>query len=568
MAGFRPASNPPALNAAQESNRRPSPWRLALNITLFGTLAVAVLGSTLAIARQTDDYQFFDPLIDVKHLLTERYVRDVDEQELQTAAIRGMLEVLDDPYTVYVPPVDTEQFQKSLTGEYVGIGALIGLRDDWLTVITPLDGSPALRAGVRADDRIVEIQGESTEGLTTEQAVDRLTGEENTIVNVIVERAGERLPIEITRKKIRTVPVKGAERVGDDSHWDFMLDEQSGIGYIWVTQFTPNVDEYFTRALDELGADEGDLNGLIIDLRWNPGGVLEQAVRMADHFVDDGTIVSIRSRDGREAVFTASAPDTLSEFPIAVLLNEQSASASEILAGALQDLGRAIVVGARSVGKGSVQSVIQLPNGNGGQLKLTEQLYYLPSGRSLQREDDSTQWGVDPTPGFYIPIDDDKASEILLARQQADVIDAEAESPEAVDDPQLQVALNAIRGYIRDGEWTPFTDASESMRTLAVDELRRAERTRERLLRELTRIDRRIDSLESAAPEDAEAAEFDLWEDERRVAGGELTITDADGQHVATLRITEPTIERWLIDAGVEKIEADTAQPPQSEQDK
>lgn len=537
------------------NSNRMKPWRIFLNTTLIGTLSVAVLGSTIAIARQTDDFKFFDPLVDVKYLVTERFVRDVDEQALQTAAINGMLEVLNDPYTIYVPPKQTQDFQKSLTGEYVGIGALIGKRDDWLTIITPLDGSPALRAGVRADDRVIEINGESTHDLSTQDAVDLLTGEPGTTVTITVDREGEELPIEITRNTIKTVPVKGARRVGDDSHWDFMIDPEDHIGYIWVTQFTPNVGEYFDKALSDLGADEGDLRGLVIDLRWNPGGVLSQAVHMVDRFVEDATVVSIRSRDGTEEVFNSTGGTTLPDFPVVVLVNQQSASASEIFAGALQDLDRAVVVGERSVGKGSVQSVIQLPHGNGAQLKITEQLYYLPSGRSLQRHDDSTDWGVDPTPGFYVPIDDEQAAEILLGRQQADVIDALSDTPEAVHDEQLNVALEAIKGRIDTGEWTPHSDAKESVTQVAIDELRDAERARERLERELIRLSRRIKSLEQGAPDDLEAPDFDLWDDQRKVAGGTLEVTDAQGEHVATLRIKQGALERWLIDAGVEKID-------------
>lgn len=532
------------------------PWRIILNTTLLGTLSVAVLGSTIALAHQTDDYKFFDPLVDVKYLVSERFVRDVDEQALQTAAINGMLEVLNDPYTVYIPPKDTQEFRKGLTGEYVGIGALIGMRDNWLTIITPLDGSPALRAGIHADDRIIEIEGASTEDLSTQDAVDRLTGEEGTKVTITVDRDGEHLPIEITRKTIKTVPVKGARRVGDDSHWDFMIDPDEHIGYIWVTQFTPNVGEFFDQALSDLGADDGELRGLVIDLRWNPGGVLQQAVHMVDRFVEDSTVVSIRSRDGSEEVFNSTGGTTLPNFPVVVLVNQQSASASEIFAGALQDLDRAVVVGARSVGKGSVQSVIQLPHGNGAQLKITEQLYYLPSGRSLQRHDESTVWGVDPTPGFYVPIDDEQAAEILLGRQQADVIDGMSDTPEAIHDEQLNVALEAIKGRIDTGEWTPHSDVEESTQELAVDELRNAERTRERLQRELIRLSRRIKSLEQGAPDDLEAAEFDLWPDERKVAGGTLEVSDAQGDHVVTLRINQEALERWLIDAGVEKIDA------------
>jgi carboxyl-terminal processing protease len=558
-------------------------WRIAVHVALLGTLSVAVLGSTLAISQRSDDYKFFDPMIDIKHLLDTRYVEPIDAQALQTAAINGMLEELNDPFTIYVPPVDTDEFRKELTGEYVGIGALIGIRDDWLTVITPLDGSPALRAGVRADDRVIKIDGESTEGITADDAVGLLTGVDGTPVVVTVERGGDEIDIEITRGTIRTVPVKGHRRIGDDSHWDFMIDEENKIGYIWVTQFTPNVDQYFNAALQQLGADDGQLNGLIVDMRWNPGGVLEQAVRMVDRFVKEGTVVSIRGRDGREEKFTASAGGTLSDFPVVVLINEQSASASEIFAGALQDLDRAVVVGARTVGKGSVQSVIQLPHGNGAQLKMTEQLYYLPSGRSLQRKDESLVWGVDPTPGFYVPLDAEQTAAIILARQQADVIDAEvpapADTPDAqpadgaatdedasaeqtVTDPQLEVALEALRGKIAGGEWIPASDAEQSTATLALDEFQRVERTRERLLRELARLDRRLDTLESGVPDEREAADYDLWDDEIEVVGGTLQIVDAQGQQVATLRINQPQLERWLMDAGVERIDRDGTSAP------
>lgn len=547
-------------------------WRIVAQGSLIGILGVAVLGSTLTLAGR-DDYAFLDPLIDVKHALSQRYVDEPDAAALQEGAIAGMLEVLNDPYTVYVPAPDRDEFTKSLTGEYVGIGAQIIVRDGWLTIVTPLDDSPSLRAGLEPDDRVVAIDGEDAQGISGDEAVERLTGEPGTTVTLTIERSGERLEVPITRAAIKTVPVKGFHREGDQGAWRFMLDHDSGIGYIRLAQFTPGVSPMVADALQHLGARDGALKGLIIDVRWNPGGVMQEATAIADMFLDSGVIVSTRGRATREEIIRAT-PDDMPDFPIVVLINEQSASASEILAGALVENDRAIALGTRTVGKGSVQSVLTLPHGNGAQLKITEARYYLPSGRSLQRNDESAAWGVDPTPGFFVPMSREQALAAARVRQAEEVIRADRPAGESptdwsdadevlarLDDVQLSAAVGVLRDRLASGVWTPRSDAQASMDDLALSELRRAERTREVLLRELERVGRQIDALAQAAPADTEPADFDLWPDDAEVDGGVLRVLSASGEPIAELRITGGTLERWLIDAGVEPIEPAAEDP-------
>jgi len=464
--------------------------RVYLDLALVGVLAVAVLGSTIALtSRADDDYAFFDPLIDIKYLLDTRYVKDLDDDELQNGAIRGMLEVVGDPYTAYVPGRARGDFEKELLGEYAGIGAQITIRDGWLTIVTPLDDSPAFRAGVMADDRVVEIEGESTMDITGDEAVDRLTGEPGTVVNIVVERDGVRIPIEITRERIKTRSAKGLTRDPEDpdaQEWRYFLDEQRGIAYLRLTQFTPQCSEEIAEALREMGATEGGrVNGLIFDVRWNPGGVLEEAIRIADLFLDDGVIVSTDGRSFPERIVEATVGrETFGDFPIVMLINDTSASASEVLAGALVENDRAIALGTRTFGKGSVQSVINLPStDDGAQLKLTEQLYYLPSGRSIHRLDDSAEWGVDPTPGFYVPIDDREELELFNARRDKEIIRggedlAETEewsNPtwiiETMRDRQLALALEALQVRIDEGEWRPTGEEGLAGNEIAADAL-------------------------------------------------------------------------------------------------
>ncbi len=538
--------------------------KLVLQLALLGILGVAVLGSTLRIAQLGDDYRFFDPLVEVKHLLDTRAYRPAEPQALQTAAIEGMVAAVGDDYTVYIPPTESEDFEKRLIGEYVGIGAAVNIEDGYLTIVTPLDGSPAIRAGIQAGDKIVEIEGESTLGKSIDDCIDLLMGEPGVPVNVTVERDGERFPVEIVRDHINTVQVKGIERRGEND-WRFMLDEERKIAYIWLTQFTPGCAAEVREALESVGADTGELNGLIFDLRWNPGGVLSEAVALVDMFLDEGVVVTTRSRDGDEDVDRATAEGTLPDFPVVILLNRFSASASEVFSGALVDHDRAVVLGERSVGKGSVQSVIPIPSAPGAILKVTDRNYYLPSGRSIQRTDDSAVWGVDPTPGFYVPLTQEETREVVRARQAEDIIrddadtihaDSRVADPEWIEselrDVQLAAAMRAIAAKIETGEWLRPGGDQPVAELAAQAELKRLAEGREQLILELERLQRRIGAIEGGTDLAAEDLETDLWPDETEVAGGTVEVRDAEGNIIAELEIVNESLERWLVGAGLE----------------
>jgi len=499
--------------------------------------------------------------VEVKHLISSRAFEKPEDKDLQEAAIQGMVEAVGDPFTIYVPPADSGDFEKDLIGEYVGIGAQVNVQDGYLTIVTPLDGSPALKAGVRAGDKIVEIEGQSTLGKSVDDCIDVLMGEPGDPVQVTVERDGERMPVTIIRERINTVQVKGIHRKGEND-WQFMLDPERRIGYIWLTQFTPGCGAEVREALRSVGADRGELQGLIFDLRWNPGGVLSEAVELVDMFIDEGVIVSTRARDGSEEVDRATSESTLPDFPVLVLLNEFSASASEVFSGALVDHGRAIVAGTRSVGKGSVQSVVGIPSAPGAVLKITDRRYFLPSGRSIQRTDDSVAWGVDPTAGFYIPMTPEETREVIRLRQQEDIIREGGDQSEVgsyadagwveshMRDVQLAGAIRAIQAKIDTGEWVVPGGDQPVADLAAAAELKRLAQAREQIFLELDRMQRRIDTIEGHTELKGDEQLADLWPDETKVAGGTLEVRDAEGNVVAELAIPSENLERWLIGAG------------------
>jgi carboxyl-terminal processing protease len=547
-------------------------WVRASLVAILGT---AVVGSTLALTRP--DYSFFDPIIDVERLIAQRYVTDPDLKAMQQAAISGMVESLNDPYTIYVPPVETREFTKELTGEFVGIGVQVVTRDGWLTVVTPLEDTPAFRAGIMAEDRIVEIEGKSTAGLTSDDCINLLTGVPGTPVKLVIERKGQKIPFTIPRERIVTKTVKGFHFGGAAGSpgapaknsasaapeagpgWNYILDPSRRIAYIRFTQFTPTSAEEITQTLESLGARDGKLGGLILDLRWNPGGVLSDAIQIADLFLSDGVIVSTRGRAHTEEVARATKEGTLPDFPLVLLINSGSASASEVLAGALTEQKRAIAVGTRSFGKGSVQTVISLPSGQ-GQLKMTEQRYYLPSGRSIHRSENSATWGVDPTDGYYVPMTDDQVRDMLTVRQQEEIIasrDANADPGQwsnadwilgHLKDPQLAAGLKAVQARVDTGNWIPTGDPLPQDKDITSKELERLSRLRDRMEKELTRLDRRIDALEENASLDDQPG---LLPKDAEIAGGRIDIFDKDGKKVSTLRITGNDLERWLQEAEV-----------------
>jgi carboxyl-terminal processing protease len=549
---------------------------------LFLILGVTGLAATVASSRRMsgltdDEYKFFDEIVEVKHIISSRFVDVPDDKALREGAIQGMVEALNDPYTVYVPASEKKEFNKDLTGEYVGIGAQVNVQDGWLTIVSPLEDSPAFRVGLMADDRVTTIAGTSTQNKSVNDCVDLLMGEPGSTVKLGIERKGQKLEVEITREKIKTRSVKGIHRLeGDSSNWEYVIDRANGIAYVRLTQFTPKCAEEVRAALVAAGAENGSLKGLVLDLRYNPGGLLNEAEAIADLFLDEGVIVSTKGRAYAEKITRAEKPGTLPQFPIAVLLNGSSASASEVLSGALVENKRCIVVGTRSYGKGSVQSVMELPSGNGSELKITEQGYFLPSGRSISRKDGADHWGVDPSDGFYVPMTDAQTTAMLEARRREEVLRyakeqgkpaaAQAEAATPVDwnnldsvlshlkDPQLAAAVKAVQLRLSKGEWVPTGETHNAAAKIAGAELVKLNQYQQRLLRELARTERRIDAIQTAAADEAPKP-VDFWANDLDLTGGMLEIRDKDGKVITRLDITGNNLERWLLDADVKKHE-------------
>src|SRR5712675_45330 len=330
-----------------------------------------LIGSS-AKAAAADTYRQLNLFGDVFERVRADYVEKPDDAKLVEQAINGMLNGLD-PHSSYMDPKSFRDMQVQTRGEFGGLGIEVTMEDGLVKVVTPIDETPAAKAGILANDVITHLDDEAVQGLTLNQAVEKMRGPVNTKIRLKVMRKGQDKPVEvaITRDVIRVRSVRS--RLEDD------------VGFIRVTQFNEQTTEGLKKAITDLSAQAGDkLKGFIIDLRNNPGGLLDQAISVSDAFLEKGEIVSTRGRTAEETLrFNARAGDLAKNKPVIVLINGGSASASEIVAGALQDHRRATVIGTRSFGKGSVQTIIPLGSGNGA-LRLTTARYFTPSGRSIQ----------------------------------------------------------------------------------------------------------------------------------------------------------------------------------------
>jgi carboxyl-terminal processing protease len=312
----------------------------------------------------------------VRQHIARDYVDTLSDSVLYVRSVDGLLDELHDPHSVYLTPTRLARLSESTTGRYAGVGLQIDVRDGWITVVAPLPGGPAKDAGIQTADRVVEIDGKSTQGLTVEEAQRTLRGSPGSTVRLTVERPGleARLPFTVRRREIRIHPARHALLLGN------------GVGYVDLVVFSEEAADDLRRSIDSLRA--AGMRKLILDLREDPGGLLDQGVAVADLFLDPGQrIVSMRGRTpdaNRE--FRDRAPQAWRDMPIAVLVDSGSASASEIVAGALQDHDRAVLFGSSTYGKGSAQSVF--PLSTGGALKLTTALWYTPAGRSINRRRD------------------------------------------------------------------------------------------------------------------------------------------------------------------------------------
>lgn len=426
--------------------------RLYVIILIFSAFMTVL---NISIARSQSDHTLFDPLIDVVDLIQNYYVTDTEEADLVTSAIDGMLSKLD-PYSEYIPADDMEEFDKRTSGSYEGIGIAIDVKNGYLTVISPFEDSPAWRAGVRPGDIILEVEGKSTKGWSSARAVKELTGSADTQITIrVMHRGGSEETLTITRGKIHIPTVRGWLRNTIDNGWDFMLDPDSRIGYVRITQFTADTPGELDRAVDKLRRQ--DMEALIMDLRSNPGGIMTSAVGVVDRMIDHGIILTTRGEHTSPEVKKAHVAGTWPRFHLIVLIDQGSASASEIVAGALQDHGRAVIVGKRSWGKGSVQRIVKLPD-SGGVLKLTTDYYYLPNGRCVHRRDGDESWGV--TPDIEEDFDSEYAPQLrelmerltvppLTAVAKKDTLKNELAEKLLRYDSQLAQALKQCRNLIR-----------------------------------------------------------------------------------------------------------------------
>lgn len=404
----------------------------------IGTPAVSLTHSA------EDDYELYQIFIDTLDQVERNYVKDVSRRELLEAAIEGVLTKLD-PYSSYIGREELGKFTTTMTSEFGGIGIQIGMKDGQLMVISPLVDTPAYRAGILAGDLIVEIDGKPTDDLSLDEAIKRLKGEVGSKVTLSVIHPGakDKKPITIAREVIHVETVLGDRRKADDS-WDFMLDRDKRIGYIRLTAFSRDTAEALKQALTEL--DKEKPKGLILDLRFNPGGLLTSAIEVADLFLSDGRIVSTQGRNTPERSWDAVKPGTFADFPMVVLVNKYSASASEIVSASLQDHDRAVIIGERTWGKGSVQNVIELEGGKSA-LKLTTASYRRPNGHNIHRFPDSKEtdeWGVSPNKGMEVKLSDSELVALLESRHDRDIVKAHTGAPQgdAKPDPQQPATDN------------------------------------------------------------------------------------------------------------------------------
>ncbi|MES1924512.1 S41 family peptidase [Salinisphaera sp. T31B1] len=412
----------------------------------IGPSAVAQSQPSVAPADDGDQGLPLDELrtfVEILNRVKQGYVEDVSDQNLLENSIRGMLDGLD-PHSAYLNKEEFRELSISTSGKFGGLGIEVQLQNGFVRVVAPIDDSPAAKAGIQAGDLIVRIDDAAVKGMSLSEAVRKMRGDVGSDITLTVLREGRDEPFKVTLKRavVRVESVKSR-----------MLDR--GYGYVRITQFSSNTGDALKQAIETLQSKAGadGLHGIVLDLRNNPGGVLSAAVDVSDAFLDSGGIVSIRGRaPNTDQQFDANPGDMLYGAPMVVLVNEGSASASEIVAGALQDDSRAVIMGHRTFGKGSVQTLI--PLANGAALKLTTARYYTPSGRSIQAE------GIQPDVGIQdVNVTAAKASSVTpfseadlagaLANESAPPQDAEQARTEddlAADDYPLYEALNLLKG--------------------------------------------------------------------------------------------------------------------------
>jgi carboxyl-terminal processing protease len=404
-------------------------------------------------AANADTYRQLNLFSDVFERVRSGYVEQPDDVELIEGAINGMLQKLD-PHSTYLSEKSYQDMQTQTSGEFGGLGIEVTMEEGFVKVVSPIEDTPAFRAGILAGDLITHLDGEPVQGLSLNDAVTKMRGRVKEPIDLTIQRGSEEVKITVVRDTIRIRAVR--------------FEREDDIGYVRISAFSARTEEQLRAAMDKL-RDEiptDDLKGFLIDLRNNPGGLLDQAVAVSDLFLDRGEIVSTRGRDADQTERRNARPgDHAKQLPVVVLINGGSASASEIVAGALQDHKRATIIGTRSFGKASVQTVIPLSGANGA-LKLTTARYYTPSGRSIQAQ------GIDPD----IVIEQNLPEELQgntepggeaslrghLSNDEGEEAERSASSSyvprEKDEDVQLQYALGLLRGTETSEMFPPNTE--------------------------------------------------------------------------------------------------------------
>lgn len=419
---------------------------LALAVGFHAHTLTAVDTRSSAAERARQDFELMKLFAEAYEQIDSQYVRDVDRRELVEAAIRGMTGYLD-PHSAFIPPKDVARFEQYLEQEFVGIGIHVQATPRGMEIVSLLPGSPADRAELRSGDVITEVDGNSIAGLSPADVGKLLSGPAGRPVAVSVRRSGSDNVEVLTavRELIQLPTVVGLTRE-PGGEWKHFVDESLRVGYVRITHFSRNTAGELTAILKKLM--DLEMRSLIVDLRSNPGGLMESAVEIADLFLDSGAIVSMKGRSVKEKIWTAKRGNAVADIPMVVLVNRMSASASEVLSACLQDNKRATIVGERSFGKGSVQSVVPLESGRSS-LKLTTASYYRPSGVNIHRFPDSTandDWGVHPDSGHDIALTKEQWLEWTRSREAADSLRGARTSDEnpQLEDIQLQHAVAVL----------------------------------------------------------------------------------------------------------------------------
>ena len=413
-------------------------------------LSAGLLVGAAAWAQEEDEvspYKEMKTLARAVELIRQDYVDEekTDYEALIYSALRGMLEELD-PHSDFMDPKDFKGMQEDTRSEFGGLGVVVGMKNERLTIVAPMEGTPGFRAGLLPGDVLLEIDGQSADKMSLRDAVDKLRGAPGTPVKLAVARggAGEPLRFDIEREVIKVPSVRSAR---------VLEGEGPRVGYVRVTQFSEPTGKEFARALADL--EKQGIEGLVLDLRFNPGGLLSSAVEVAGEFLPGGALVAYtegRSASAERRYLAPGKGRKPREYPVAVLVNGSSASGAEIVAGALKDSGRALLVGVTTFGKGSVQSVVSLPDGSA--VRMTTAKYFTPGEQPIHEK------GV--APHVSAPMSAEDEARLLAWRRQEELpAGTEREKLEPVDDVPLQRAVDALRGVLlhaREGAAAPSAE--------------------------------------------------------------------------------------------------------------